>query len=96
MFTATDIALVLGTVLSLLGSYLPKFSDWYMNLDGTYKRLFMLGGGVVIVGGAFGLSCANVVVYFACSWVGGFEALKLFAAFMIANQTTYLLSPRKL
>lgn len=92
--SASDIASVLGILVSLLASYLPGFSDWFANLESTYKRLFMLAGGLVIVGGAFGLSCAGVLAYFACTLGGAVEAVKVFIAFMIANQATYVLARR--
>lgn len=91
----TDIAAVLGVIISILASYMPGFSDWYAKLSGTSKRLVMLGGGLVIVAGAFALSCAGLGNFFACTWLGAAEALKVFIAFMVANQAAYLVSPKK-
>jgi hypothetical protein len=84
----------LGVLFSLLFSYIPGLKSWYEKLDGTYKRLVMLLAGLLVVGGAFGLSCAGLLAYFPCTGDGAWQAVQLFFLFAVANQTTYLLSPK--
>lgn len=92
--TVEIVTSILAILISLLADYFPGFKDWFGNLDPTKKRLFMLGAGLIVVYGAFGLSCAGLFTYWACTWDGAFEAFKLFLAFMVLNQTTFLVSPK--
>lgn len=92
--TVEMIVAFLGVVISIAASYVPGFNDWFNGLAATTKRLFMLGAGLLVIGGAFGLSCAGLMSYFVCSWAGALDAVKLFFAYVIANQATYLISPK--
>jgi hypothetical protein len=94
--TAELLAAAAGTVLSLLFSYVPKFSDWYDKLEGNYKRLIMLAALLVTAAGTFGLACTgkfNIAV--SCDVDGALGMFELFLAAAIANQAAYKLSPRK-
>ncbi len=47
-----------GVALSLMMAYVPGASDWYGALDGTRKRLVMLGLLLVAASGYVALGCA--------------------------------------
>lgn len=88
-----------GVALSLVMAYVPGASDWYGALDGTRKRLVMLGllFGVSIVYVALG--CAPFGSVFGvpaevCAAGGIAAVIRAFLAAAIANQSTYLLTPR--
>ena len=88
-------AQIVGGVVSFCFSYIPKLEGWYKALDSNLKRLVMAGFFLVVGGAIFGLSCAGVVNYFECGWLGALVMLKLVFNALIANQTAYLLTPRK-
>lgn len=89
------LALVAGAVLSLLFSYVPGLSDWYATLDGTRKRLVMAGLLLVVAGGAFGLGCAGILAGVDCSRNGAVNAVYAFILALMANQSTYAISPQR-
>ena len=93
--TAGQLAAIAGVILSLLFSYVPRLSDWYAGLDGTHKRLVMLTLLVIAAGGVLGLSCGNVVVAVTCDKAGILGLVQALIAAIIANQSTFLISPQK-
>ena len=96
-FSATpeSLAMLAGVVLSLLFSYVPGLSDWYGALSATIKRLIMAGLLLVVAGGAFGLACAGIITGIDCSQTGLIDVVWAFILAVIANQSTYALSPRR-
>jgi hypothetical protein len=94
--TSDGLAVAAGILLSLAFSYGPKVSTWYARLDGTTKRLVMLGAVVVVAGGLFGLGCAGVSVFgytVACTTAGALGLAQSVIVCAIANQTTDRMSP---
>jgi hypothetical protein len=87
------LAAIAGILLSLLFSYVPKFADWYNPLDGTKKRLVMLGLLVLAAGGTFGLSCDKIVQGVTCDMPGAIQLVSAFIFALIANQSTNSISP---
>lgn len=88
-----------GVLLSLLFSYVPGLSAWYETLDGTHKRLVMLAALLGVAGGALGLSCLGVSTLGtaslpACDQAGLSGLLEALVLALIANQTTYLITPK--
>jgi hypothetical protein len=90
---AALLASIAGILLSLLFSYVPKLSEKFATLEGVYKRLIMAGLILVVAGGAFGLSCAAIISAVTCDQPGALGLLKAFIAALIANQSTYMISP---
>jgi len=84
-----------GVAVSLGLAYVPGLSGWYDLLSRQQKGLVALGVGLVIVAGAFGLSCAALRADFICDQKGAWEAVQLFFVYAVANQTTYLALARK-
>ena len=94
------IAYIVGVVISLLMEYAIykgwRFAEWFNGLSDTEQKLFMLGVGLVVVYGAFGLGClALIPTYWACTTAGAVLALKAWLAYVFANQTTYALFLKK-
>ncbi len=96
------LVVVAGVVLSLLFSYFPGLSKWYGALSGNAKRLIMLVMLALVAGGIYALDCSGILVKFApdlsgmCSTADGWVVVvKSFVLAMIANQSTYLISPQK-
>jgi len=88
---------VVGFVSSLLAIiflYAPGLKDKYLALATNYQRLIMLGLLVLVVGGAYGLSCYGWFDYFTCDNEGLIKAGKLLLAAIAANQTTYMILPK--
>lgn len=89
---------VAGVVLSLLFTYVPGLKNKYGALDGTYKRLIMLGLLVLAAAGAFGLACAgwgdSFGITFTCDEAGARELVQVFIVALVANQSAFLISPK--
>jgi len=84
-----------GIVISIIFEYFPKFSDWYNSLPDNIQRLVVLGSGLLVVLGAFGLGCLEILILsWICTWAGLYDALLAFVAYIIANQATYLVLPK--
>lgn len=95
IITPEWLALVAGAVLSLLFSYVPGLSNWYAALDGTRKRLLMAGLLLVVAAGAFGLGCAGVLAGVDCSRNGAINIVYAYILALMANQSTYAISPQR-
>lgn len=84
---------LVGALVSLLAGYVPSFSEWFDGLESIYKRLIMLGLGVLVSATAIGLACVGYATILGlkvtCDQTGVVEAIKALVAFMIGNQTTY-------
>jgi len=93
--TAEQLAAIAGIVLSLLFSYTPGLSTDFDKLDPTYKRLVIAALLLVVAGGVFGLACGHVLVTVTCDKTGIMGLVNAYIAALIANQSTYLISPTK-
>jgi xanthine/uracil/vitamin C permease (AzgA family) len=83
-----------GILLSLAFSYLPGLAPWFGQLEPTVKRLVMAGALLIVAVATFGLSCAGVVDAASCTQAGGWSILSALVAALVANQATYLISPK--
>lgn len=88
---------IAGVVLSLAFSYIPGVKTWYDSLTGDMKRGVMALALLVVAGAIFGLACAEVsgLILVTCDQAGALEIVKAFIYALMANQATYLLTPRK-
>jgi len=87
---------IAGIVLSLAFSYIPGLRTWYEKLPGDYKRLVMAIALVTATAGAFGLTCAGVAVPgLTCDKPGALTAVSALIAALVANQATYLITPKR-
>lgn len=87
---------VAGSVVSLSLEYFPKLHTWFNSQPDTVQRLIVLGSGVVVVLGVFGLNCLDFLfaLPWACSLVGLKEVAAAFFAYILATQGTYLVTPK--
>ncbi len=97
MVTAEFVSSLAGVLLSLVFSYVPGAKQWYGALDGLHKRLVMLAFLALAVGLVLGVACAgfghDFGVAVVCDRSGFVAAARAFGAAVVANQTTYLVSP---
>jgi uncharacterized membrane protein YqjE len=95
--TAELLALIVGTLLSLAGSYLYGFNVWYAALDETKKRLLMLAMLLGSTLAIFGLACVGVLgsaVQVTCDKAGAWGLLTAFFKALLANQAVFKISPQ--
>lgn len=92
--TTETISSTAAIVLSLLFSYFPWLSDWYARQDSQAKRLVMLAALFVVVAGAYTLSCFGQASHYTCDQPGVWMAVRGFIAALIANQATFLITPK--
>jgi hypothetical protein len=93
--TAQSLALVAGSVISLVFEYVPGVQSWYNELTDKAQRLVMLFVLLLVPTAALGFTCIGWYEYFPCSAVGIKEAIEMFVAAVLANQTTYALILKK-
>ncbi len=85
-----------GVIISIVLEYLPKLSEKYNALADNVQKLIVLGSGLVVVLGAFGLACLDILgLPFVCTGAGLYDALLAYVAFLVANQSTYLVLPKR-
>ncbi len=96
--SADFLSSIAGAALSLAFSYLPGASDWFGQLDGTHKRLVMLGLLLLTSLAVFGLSCgplaADLGIEIACSQSGAIGLGRAFLLALVANQAAFSISPQ--
>jgi len=87
---------VAGTTVSLLLEYFPKLHTWFNSKVDNTQRLIILGSGLVVVLGAFGLSCVDFLfsLPWACSLFGLKEAAVAYFVYIMTTQGTYLVTPK--
>jgi hypothetical protein len=97
IMTAVDFApfAIAGFLLSILLEYVPGFAPWFNALEDNYQRLVTFVALLVVVAGAFALSCVGWEQIYTCDDLGAKDALYAFVAALVANQATHPLLPRK-
>ena len=93
--TPETLSQIFGVAMSLAFSYVPGLQAWYAALEPITKRLVMAGGLVLISVAAYGLACTGQYGGLTCDQPGVVKAVQVFVAALIANQATYLISPKK-
>jgi len=90
------LASISGIALSLIFSYIPGFKTWYEPLAPDYKRLIMLALLFLVSLVSFALACANLApeLNLACTLDSAWGLFQTFVTAAIANQATYLISPK--
>lgn len=95
--SADFLSSIAGAALSLAFSYLPGASDWFGQLDGTRKRLVMLGLLLLTSLAVFALSCSawasDLGLEIACSQSGAIGLARSFLLALVANQAAFSISP---
>lgn len=96
--TAPLLSGIAGVILSLLFSYIPKLNTRFAAKTEEEKKLWMLGLLILVAAAAFGLSCtrygAMIGIPIQCTDAGAIEMIKILAAAVIANQTTFSITPQ--
>jgi hypothetical protein len=94
VYSAEDISMAAGVLLSLSFSYVPNLKGKFSVLTPTRKRLVMLALLVLVTGGVFGLICLGVESGSSCDQHSAWGLLRALILAIIANQSAYSLSPR--
>lgn len=93
--TSEQLAAIAGIILSLAFSYVPGLSDKYATLNSIQKSLVMAALLLAVSIGVFAGSCGGIWNTVACTKQGALGLVYVFIAALIANQSVYMLSPRK-
>lgn len=92
---AKFLARIAGIALSLTFSYIPLAQKRYDTLGGIAKRLVMAGLLVLVAAATYSLSCWGVISgYVECTQAGLISTVGFFIDALIANQATFLISPK--
>lgn len=93
--TPAVLAAIAGAVLSLAFSYIPGLSVLFAALKPEVKRLVMAALLLVISAVIYALGCAGVVQSgITCDQQGAVQLIWIFISSVMANQSTYNLTPR--
>lgn len=96
--TAEILSSIAGVVISLAASYVPGFSDWYARLDGSHKRLLMLGMLAVSSIGIYALACAQLgealEITLRCDQEGALTLARAFLTALVSSQAAFTISPQ--
>jgi len=92
--TSDLLSAIAGIILSLAFSYIPGVSDWFVALDGAYKRLIMAALLLIVAAGAFALGCTGVLDTVECSRDGALGLVSAYISALIANQSAYQIARR--
>lgn len=101
--SAEELSAAAGIVLSLVFNYVPQVRKWYDLLDETGKRLVMLGALILVAIAVFVLACFNLleelglsitVTALTCDRTGGLTLIRVLIIAIIANQSTFAISPQ--
>jgi len=93
----TVLSTIAAILLSLVFSYVRGAKNAFDKLDGTAKRLYMLLALAITTGVTFTLACwpaVKDVVPIQCTQPGAIALITAFIQAVIANQATYLISPK--
>lgn len=97
--TAVTLSIIAGTILSLLFSYTPGVESKFKKVTPTKKRLIMLGLLLISSVAVFSLGCLgwgeNLGVSLTCDQPGALGLFSQFIVAVIANQSTFSISPKK-
>jgi len=89
---------IAGIVITLIFSYTPGLRTRFAALQTEYQRLIMLGILVGIVAGIVGLSCAgfaaDIGLLVTCNRSGVVNLVSALIIAIMANQSTYSLTPQ--
>jgi hypothetical protein len=92
--TPTFITTLVAAILAAVFEWAPILHEKYNKLSDTAQRLIMLGLLVLVVGGAFGLSCAGWLHAWPCTQAGAKEAVYALILAIAANQGTFQILPK--
>lgn len=96
-FTLTPaiLAAIVGAILSLAFSYIPKLNVWFASKEEEVKRLIMAALLIVLAGVIFGLQCAGVLeAGLACDKQGVVQLIWILLSAVVANQSVYKITPQ--
>ena len=91
--TVETVVGIASVILAVVFQYVPWLKDKYGDLADNYQKLIMLGLLVLVVAGAYGLSCFKLGDYFTCDNEGMLKAAKLLLAAIMANQSVFKILP---
>jgi len=92
--TPEQLALIAGSLLSLLFAYVPGFKTWFGTLDSVLKADVMALLLVVVCVAIFCGSCWGAFDFVQCSTQGIVKLVLILVAALTTNQTTYMLLVR--
>lgn len=97
--SAEFLAMLAGFLLSLVFSYVPRARSWFDGLAGEFKRLVMLALLLLVAIVCVALACAGLAADFqlavTCDRPGIVQVVWAFFLAAAANQTTFMLSPKR-
>jgi hypothetical protein len=94
VFSGEAFALAASGVLAVVFELAPGMKEWHNELTADQKRLVMIILLVIMVYGALGLTCFNIIVAFPCTGQGALDALLILFLAAGANQGTQKLAKR--
>ena len=95
MFTPDLLVGIVGTIISLIFSYVPSLNTWFAGKTDDFKKLSMLAMMVITTVVAFILACTDFITIanFVCAKGTALDFVRVLITAVIANQGVYMISP---
>ena len=93
-YTPALFATLSAALISLAFEKFSFLQDDFNQLPNNTKRIIMVGFMVVLVYGAFGLSCLAWLAAFLCTGAGALSALQVLILAIAANQGVFFATKR--
>jgi drug/metabolite transporter superfamily protein YnfA len=93
--TPAMLALVVGSIISLLATYLPGFNTWWAALVAEKKQMIMALSMIIVGVVVYVLACTPSIgfPFVACPAGGVWSMLSIILSALVGNQATKLVSP---
>ena len=93
VLSAEFLIMIAASFLSLLFSYVPGLNTWYAKVEEPYKRLIMAALLLFISVAMYAMACWSIISGIECSQAGFLQVAEYFVLALIANQSTFTISP---
>lgn len=91
VLTALSLGTILQTIFTVALDYFPVIAKKFDSYAEAKKKLIVAAGAIIIVGGLFGLTCANVLTTnLVCSTSGGLNAVTTIIWVFIVGQGVHI------
>lgn len=94
-FTPEAFSLLAASLLAIAFERFPYLKDAWDELTSEGKQLGMWIMLIVLIAGAFALSCAGLIVAFVCTGAGVAEAVVVLFLAIAFNQGAYMIVKKK-
>jgi hypothetical protein len=83
----------IGLFFSVIFVIIPPLANLYYKIDKNYRGLAMVGIDIIVGAAIFGLSCAGLFNWMACTKDGLMSLIRALLIIIASGQVTYMVTP---